>query len=249
MTTRLSLPLMIALGLAVGAAGDAFAQSMTRGGSTSGRGTSASSLFGNRTLGGGIQSNAQRQEAAQVGNGQAVEQIQEGAGSLSGDERFLRENRQPGAFVGADTADAVNLRSQMQGQQQQNFGNLFQNLFGNTNIQNQNPRTQLRIPISLGFAPRPIATGQVATTFTARLTRLPEFHATGPVEVTMEGRTAVLRGTVASEADRELAEDLAMLEPAVRAVRNELVVDPAATTEEIPTPATLTPAPPTPGLP
>lgn len=238
MTTRLTLPLVFAFGLAVVSADGALAQSMTRGGSTSGRGTSATGMFGNRTLGGGIQSNAQQQAATQVGNGQAVEQMQEGAGAVSGDERFLRENRQPGAFVGADTGDAVNLRSQMQGQvQQQNFGNLFQNLFGNANIQNQNPRTQLRIPIKLGFAPRPIPTTQVAVTFTARLTRLPEFHATGPIEVTMEGRTAVLRGKVASEADRQLAEDLAMLEPAVRAVRNELVVDPAATTEEVPLPA------------
>jgi len=229
------------------------AWAQTSRGSTSSRGTSGSSMFGDRTLGGGIQSNAQSAQqgasgAPQVGNGDAVAQSQEGAGTVSGDERFLRENRQ-GAFVGADTGDTVNLRSQMTGAGQQNFGNLFQNLFGNSNISNDTGRsnTQLRIPIKLGFAPRPIQTARVATGFTARLARLPEFHASGPIVVSMDGRTAVLQGVVASEADRQLAEKLVMLEPAVRAVRNELVVDPAATTEEIPLP--VSPSSATPGLP
>jgi hypothetical protein len=44
------------------------------------------------------------------------------------------------------------------------------------------------------------------------------------ISVSMEGRTAVLSGTVASEHDRVLAERLALLEPGVSAIRNELVV-------------------------
>ena len=46
----------------------------------------------------------------------------------------------------------------------------------------------------------------------------------GPVNVSLVGQTAVLRGTVATEAERQLAEGVARLEPGVMAVRNELVV-------------------------
>lgn len=44
------------------------------------------------------------------------------------------------------------------------------------------------------------------------------------IEVELDGGTAVLRGTVASESDRRVAERTAKLEPGVRQVRNELVV-------------------------
>ena len=46
----------------------------------------------------------------------------------------------------------------------------------------------------------------------------------GRIEVELDGGTVVLYGTVACEADRRIAERTAMLEPAVRQVRNELVV-------------------------
>lgn len=44
------------------------------------------------------------------------------------------------------------------------------------------------------------------------------------ISITMEGRTAVLTGTVSTEHDRALAERLTLLEPGVSAIRNELVV-------------------------
>ena len=49
-----------------------------------------------------------------------------------------------------------------------------------------------------------------------------------PIKVEMEGRTAVLTGTVDTDHARDLAERLAMLEPGISDVRNELIVDPAA---------------------
>jgi osmotically-inducible protein OsmY len=61
----------------------------------------------------------------------------------------------------------------------------------------------------------------------------------GKIEATLEGnRTVVLRGRVATEADRQLAEGLARLEPAAMAVRNELVVGsaPGTTAEAVPPP-------------
>ena len=77
--------------------------------------------------------------------------------------------------------------------------------------------------MKLGFKPQPVSTVRLQA-FESRLTKLPGLQWVGPAEVRMEGRTAVLRGTVASADDRELAEALAKMEPDVLQVRNEIVV-------------------------
>ena len=46
------------------------------------------------------------------------------------------------------------------------------------------------------------------------------------MEVTIEGATAILRGVVATEHDRVLAERVAKLEPGVRQVENLLTLAP-----------------------
>jgi hypothetical protein len=48
----------------------------------------------------------------------------------------------------------------------------------------------------------------------------------GPIEVSLTGRTATLRGRVASERDRSLAERLVLFEPGISKVENDLVVGP-----------------------
>ncbi len=59
----------------------------------------------------------------------------------------------------------------------------------------------------------------------------------GEITVSMEGSTAVLRGTVESAHARDVAERLAMLEPGIAEVRNELIVRPAEPKPEtVPTP-------------
>jgi osmotically-inducible protein OsmY len=90
----------------------------------------------------------------------------------------------------------------------------------------------------LGFQPVAIEPVRI-TGFAVRLNKIPGLSQLGPIQASLEGRTAVLRGTVASEADRQLAEGLAMLEPEVLAVRNELVVgSPGTTGEALPPPTT-----------
>jgi hypothetical protein len=49
----------------------------------------------------------------------------------------------------------------------------------------------------------------------------------GGVQVTMAGSVAILRGTVSSTNDRQLAEQVALLDPSVTSVHNELTVVPA----------------------
>lgn len=60
------------------------------------------------------------------------------------------------------------------------------------------------------------------------LQRIPPIRQGGPIQVIMDNDTAILRGRVATVADRELAENLARLEPGVWQVRNELIVGSSA---------------------
>jgi hypothetical protein len=46
----------------------------------------------------------------------------------------------------------------------------------------------------------------------------------GTVNVSVQGGTVILRGTVSSEEDRALAAQMAMLEPSVSSVQNDLKV-------------------------
>jgi hypothetical protein len=48
------------------------------------------------------------------------------------------------------------------------------------------------------------------------------------ITVTVQGQTATLRGRVASQSDRQLAEALARLEPGIEQVQNDLTVQPAS---------------------
>ena len=64
-----------------------------------------------------------------------------------------------------------------------------------------------------------------------------------PVSVSMAadstsefGRTAILRGTVATDEDRRLAEQLVLLEPGVAKVQNEITVRPQPAAETVPQP-------------
>lgn len=58
--------------------------------------------------------------------------------------------------------------------------------------------------------------------------RSPQIRKLSPIAVTVENETATLRGKVATEHDRQLAELVARFEPGVWQVRNELTVVPPA---------------------
>ena len=105
-----------------------------------------------------------------------------------------------------------------------------QQMLNQQNRQGGQQRQQLRTSMSLGFAPKAgVAHTTVATTkLQTRLTKLPVLATTSSVKVELEGSEVVLRGTVSTESDRELVEGIAMMEPGIESVRNELVVDPAA---------------------
>ncbi len=194
-----------------------------------GGGNSSSGLFGSRSLGGGISGGG---GSAFGGSGfgtpgNAVEQAQSGAGEVQGGERFTRDGRQAGAFVGADSADATDVfGGQMQGFQGSGLEQLLGAAAGR-NFRNQgstggSSATPMRAALSLGFTPaRPTATA-LTTQMSQRMSKLPNLNIDSPITIAMEGRTAILRGRVATAHDRTMVEQLALLEPGVSKVRNEL---------------------------
>lgn len=179
-----------------------------------------------------------------------------GSSSALGNSLGLGANMQnftPGGatgFVGANASSTTNLLSRQgtQGAVQAgrvNFGTLTnlmnqsrQNQFNQQQAQKAGRTTgtqataQFRVPLRLGFEPQIVQPQRFNTQVSGRLTKISGLSRVGSINATLEGRTAVLRGTVATEADRQLAEGLARLEPEVMAVRNELVVGPPTSTGE-----------------
>jgi osmotically-inducible protein OsmY len=82
--------------------------------------------------------------------------------------------------------------------------------------------------IEIGFETSPRQVSAVASTVATSLGANKPNSRFGSVQVAFEGGTAILRGVVATPNDRILAEQIALLEPSVSAVRNDLTVAPRA---------------------
>lgn len=165
------------------------------------------------------------------------------AGQIQGDERFLRQNRDPGQMVGGTSQGIGNLRGQTDAGGQDAGGGLgsrggfnpmnpLGNSFMNSSMFNamSRQRQQLRVPLRLGpngvsfssTAPA-VATGPNLRV-QGHLARSPHLKNSGSVQVEMEGQVAVLRGAVVSQHERDLVARLVLLEPGIADVRNELQV-------------------------
>jgi osmotically-inducible protein OsmY len=161
----------------------------------------------------------------------------------------------PGGFVGGDASTIANVFSAAgQGQMGNRLGGTgmmggmggmgAMGQFGQLNRMNQmrqqqqtmnqqnmqqgNNRTaQLRVSLRADI---PVTNANAAPTnvsrqFESRLQRLPGIERGDRVSVTIQDRTAILTGSVSSERERSLVEGLAMLEPGISAVQNNLVVE------------------------
>ena len=109
-------------------------------------------------------------------------------------------------------------------------------MFGGMNNQQQTQQgtKRLRTHQRLGFTQplaNPAAINASYGTLIKRVLARGDYGK-GQVTLAMEGSTAVLTGTVESAHAREVAERLALLEPGIAAVRNELTVRPAEPTPE-----------------
>ena len=222
-------------------AGTQAGQSGFSSGQTSGGGNSQSST-------GGMSGNSSQGGMGSGGAGGGQVGGSPSQGFQLGSSLYSAQQRSQAGFIGADNSESGNLRS-MQGMQQ-GQANAFQNAFSqfarqnlqrnqNQNQNQQQNKKQLRIAIKAEIATTTAASTptSLGRQFETRLTKLPGLDAQNAIHVKMEERTAVLTGSVVSDRDRRLVEGLALLEPGISAVRNELEVAAAATrAEELPAP-------------
>ncbi len=202
--------------------------------SSSGMQSSATGPFGTRTFGQGM--NARSSTGGLTGGGSSLASGLSGLSNMgSRTGTGMQAGRQAGQFVGADTRDIRNLlgfvTNPQQGTQAWRSG-----LSGMRTRTVEQPTqtggrgggrgTNAEVPavIQLGFDFQPIAAPTLETTLQQRLERSGAIRSVEGVSVAVEGDTVVLRGTVGSDYERLLAENLARLEPGVRQVRNELKI-------------------------
>lgn len=153
------------------------------------------------------------------------------AGQVTGAERFLRGNRRAGDIVGTDSRDNPGFIGIEQGSGVGAVRSAVSPLRGGgeTDTARVPPAGRNRqLPyaprLTLDFDYEPLPEAVVSSQIEARLAQIEALSALGRLEVLVEGRTATLRGTVASPRARALAEQLVRLEPGVESVRNELSV-------------------------
>ena len=172
------------------------------------------------------------------------------SGAINANSRFLRTGRQPTDFVGTDSGDRRRFVGSIQANNRRaRTPTALLPLRPEPNVNQAQTPSESNSSTSL-YPPRltlddelmAIQPVGVQASLERRLERSPAIHRTGPLEVSLEGRTATLRGTVASTKDRELAELWVRLEPGVSDVQNDLRVKPAA--EPIANPPSLPPSTP-----
>ena len=158
-------------------------------------------------------------------------------------QRFIRGNRSVRNFVGSDRREAVDfvgmeqagaaaqaVRSAVAGSQPavDRSASVNQPAAATTAT---GANTMYAPRLVVGFSHATPATRELESDISRRL-RIMD----GEVEVLVAGRTAILRGTVASAEDRDLAQILASFEPGISTVRNELKVALGKEVETLPPP-------------
>jgi len=156
-------------------------------------------------------------------------------GTILGNERFLRGNRDARDFVGTDSGETrrfVGVQQALQADAAErpetpppeiqiepaSDPNRVQLLVEPSGLGIYRPR----LSIDFEFPTRPAQA--VSLQLAHRLQTSLQARWSTPIEVSVEGETATLRGTVASERDRTLARLLVLFEPGISKVENELTV-------------------------
>lgn len=176
--------------------------------------------------------------------------FEEGAGSLQGNERFIRGVRGRNEFVGVDALESPGFIGVTQGRSRgpirSSIATLIDRSEENVNRPLPAPAGATKRPyrprLTIGFEFEAPPTAVLNEKLTARLVQSLGPRAVAPLEVHLAGRTAILRGVVATEHDRTLAAGLALLEPGVDQVQNDLQLAPTeaefpADDDTLPSPA------------
>jgi hypothetical protein len=157
----------------------------------------------------------------------------ETVGQITGGERFLRGNRGRASFVGADRSEN---QSFVGGEQARTSGVIVSSTAGITpppdrssqiNRPLQQPSSgQMYLPkIRLELGDETGSPSMLShIPVTGRVQKSVQLASQRPIVVSVVGRTAILRGGVASESEKDLAGTLALFEPGISQVVNQLWV-------------------------
>ena len=165
-----------------------------------------------------------------------------GAGGGSAPGMGVINPYQAGGFVGAGAEDVRNammatgaIRDGGQGTGRgqagpgsSQFGRGSQSRRNTQGIGARRSTAEIRARLRTGFSITRPAPAQRSSTLATRFEKSSWLQPQSPMEVAIEGGTAILRGVVATEHDRVLAERVAKLEPGVRQVENLLTLAPAS---------------------
>lgn len=105
------------------------------------------------------------------------------------------------------------------------LGGLFGGLFGGGGQGAQSAKPTIRVRLRSAVNVAPLQPTAVAASATRRLSAIQSNQAYPSVNVTMQGRTAVLTGSVQSDRDRRMSQLLMSMEPGVSRVENRLNVN------------------------
>lgn len=176
------------------------------------------------------------------------------AGTVDSSDRFVRGSRQAGAFVGADASETREFVGSVAAGS--SSGSSYRNIRrggggssgssanvnrGGTSSRRGRQTNDVRVTINVGFALPPgkvavEAQELAAARLVGRMERSTWIQKRSPLEVRLDQGIATLRGVVATEHDRVLAEQLARLEPGIELVKNELMVQPPEPAAPAPVP-------------
>jgi hypothetical protein len=220
-------------------------------GSSYGATSGSSGMFGARSFGSSVTAgNRSFGGTARGGVAGATQRADNTIGQVGSGDRFVRGNRQGAQFVGSDATDlgrfvgaltgangATNAGLGLRGGQQQSDVNRG----GSTSMGNQMQK-RYRTVRSVAFDHPQPGPFLVTTTLATRFQVNPTLQKMGPIAVEVQGRTAILRGEVATAHDRVIAEKLALLEAGISDVQNELTVKSPAVPQAAPPAAPASPA-------
>jgi len=178
-------------------------------------------------------------QSQSVGTSQNRGSDENEVGILLGNERFYRGNRTVTDFVGRDAQDVQDFVGVQQTEAAGVAADTGVRIESAISEELLEPPAEVDVnlpppppsPTSL-YSPR-LRVGfrfsrppgdEVSKDLIRRLQASPRLHLTTPLEVSLEGETATLRGEVASPRERTLVELLVSFEPGISKVENELTV-------------------------
>jgi hypothetical protein len=156
------------------------------------------------------------------------------AGTLTGTERFLRENRRPTDFVGPDLRELQRFIGILQATARGRVTPITEGIrrrIDRSATMNQPIRTPQRnemyFPqLEISFPAPHLPKSTLEQSALETLARSPQMSGASRIEVLVEDRIAILQGEVPSEADRDLAAILLSFEPGISTIDNRLRVVP-----------------------